>query len=228
MLVSGKEIYDLMIPYVKGKYCFIAPDQGGHGKAGAYVSADTEYQELKRYLLDNDHRQIKLLFGASLGAAIAWRLYNDDDLTIGKAWLDGPSFSNGSEAAKWFLSNMFRKKQKKLNGEGIKRSDSFVKDYGADYARIMYGNLARFTQQDISAVSNAFFDYEMQPLSKTKKEAIHLEYGEKDPVFMLAKPAIAKYLPGIKVMLRKGQTHCGYMAAQPQKYVEAIEAFINS
>ena len=47
MMVSGSDLYELMKPYVKGAYHVIAPDQGGHGKAGAYISADEEYRALR-------------------------------------------------------------------------------------------------------------------------------------------------------------------------------------
>ena len=33
MMISGENLYHLMKPYLKGDYCIIAPDQGGHGKA---------------------------------------------------------------------------------------------------------------------------------------------------------------------------------------------------
>ena len=40
MMVSGEDLYRLMHPYFTDNYHFIAPDQGGHGKAGAYISAE--------------------------------------------------------------------------------------------------------------------------------------------------------------------------------------------
>ena len=49
MMVSGEDLYRLIHPYFRRNYHFIAPDQGGHGKAGAYISADEEYKAL----LDN-------------------------------------------------------------------------------------------------------------------------------------------------------------------------------
>ena len=39
MMVSGEDLYQLMHPYFKHNYHFMAPDQGGHGKAGAYNSS---------------------------------------------------------------------------------------------------------------------------------------------------------------------------------------------
>ena len=38
MMVSGNELYQWMKPFLKGSYHVIAPDQGGHGGAGAYHS----------------------------------------------------------------------------------------------------------------------------------------------------------------------------------------------
>ena len=47
MMVSGADLYQLMHPYFKHDYHYIAPDQGGHGEAGANIGADEEYKTLK-------------------------------------------------------------------------------------------------------------------------------------------------------------------------------------
>ncbi len=54
MMISGTDLYDQMSPFFRGSYHIIAPDQGGHGRAGAYISADEEYQTLKRFLLETE------------------------------------------------------------------------------------------------------------------------------------------------------------------------------
>ena len=58
MMVSGEDLYRQMHPYFTDNYHFIAPDQGGHGMAGAYISAEEEYKTLKRFLLDAEYREI--------------------------------------------------------------------------------------------------------------------------------------------------------------------------
>ena len=62
MMVSGSDLYELMSPHFSGTYYFIAPDQGGHGKAGSYKNADDEYRQLKAWLLDNGIQKIEFLF----------------------------------------------------------------------------------------------------------------------------------------------------------------------
>jgi hypothetical protein len=67
----------------------------------------------------------------------------------------------------------------------------------------------------------------MKPLSKEQQAKLHLEYGEKDFDLKLSRKSFAKYLPDVKVVIRKGYPHCGYMAAHTREYVEEIEEFVN-
>ena len=66
MMVSGPDLYNLMKPNFKGDYHIIAPDQGAHGKAGRYHSAEEEYQTLRPFLLEIGCTGITLVYGASL------------------------------------------------------------------------------------------------------------------------------------------------------------------
>ena len=96
MMVSGSDLYELMSPYFTKAYHIIAPDQGGHGKAGAYVSADEEYKSLKVYLTEKGIKDIKLVYGASLGVAVAYRLFLDPDFKVDHAWFDGVALSKNA------------------------------------------------------------------------------------------------------------------------------------
>jgi len=82
MMASGADLYSLMAPHLTGEYHLIAPDQGEHGQAGQYQSADQEYKDLKSYLLEIGCTQIHLLYGASLGVAVAYRLFFDNIFTV--------------------------------------------------------------------------------------------------------------------------------------------------
>ena len=82
MMVSGTDLYALMSPHFNGTYHFIAPDQGGHGKAGAYTSADEEYRELKGFLLETGCTRIELVYGASLDVAVGYRLFLDPVFSV--------------------------------------------------------------------------------------------------------------------------------------------------
>ena len=131
MLVSGADQYSLMSPYLTGEYHIIAPaDQGGHGQAGQYVSADQEYRELKSFLLETSCTQIHLLYGASLGVAIAYRLFLDGNFSISHAWFDGVALCKNTVFAEWFMKNLFRSQKKNLAKEQVEAPSSLVKMYG--------------------------------------------------------------------------------------------------
>ena len=82
MMISGSDLYGQMSQFFQDAYHIIAPDQGGHGKAGAYINADEEYQTLKSFLLETCCTNIELVYGASMGFA------------------------------EWLVSRMFRKRKK--------------------------------------------------------------------------------------------------------------------
>lgn len=227
MMVSGTDIYKLMSPHLKGEYFIIAPDQGGHGKAGAYISADDEYRQLKEYLQKNGYTDIKLVYGASLGVAVGWRLFMDDAFNVEHAWFDGVALSGKpSRMAEILVSRMFKKRKKKLDKTHVEASQSLVDWYGYDFAKMMTKNFERITLDDIDAICYACCHYDMKVLTTEQQRKLHLEYGEKDFDLKLSKKSLPKYLPYVKPVIRKGYPHCGYTAAHTKEYVEEIEMFI--
>lgn len=226
MMISGENLYHLMKPYLKGDYCIIAPDQGGHGKAGQYLSADDEYQHLKSYLEEKGYFDIKLVYGASLGVAIGWRLFNDQRFKIEHAWFDGVALKKNA----WLLENitrlLFRQKKRALKKSGTAASQSLVKMYGEDLAKLMTKNFDRITNQEIDAICHACCHYDLHLLTAEQQSKLHLEYGEKDFDLGVSKKAFKKYLPEVDVIIRKGYPHCGYFAGNTAAYVTELEAFI--
>ena len=87
MMISGSDLYGQMSQFFQDSYHIIAPDQGGHGKAGAYISADEEYQTLKSFLLEMCCTNIELVYGASMGVAewIVSRMFRKRKKLSGKA-----------------------------------------------------------------------------------------------------------------------------------------------
>ena len=226
MMISGSDLYDQMSRHFRGSYHIIAPDQGGHGKAGAYISADEEYQTLKSFLLETCCTNIELVYGASMGVAVAYRLFMDPEFTVKHAWFDGVALKNSAGFAEWLVSRMFRKRKKlsaKLKG---KPSSMLVKMYGDDFARLMAKNFERITPQDIDAICRACCHYDLRKLTDEEQKKLHLDFGEKDFDLKLSGKVIPVYMPKAELTIRPGYQHCGYMAAHPKEYVEEIEQFI--
>ena len=226
MMVSGTDLYELMKPYLTGSYHVIAPDQGGHGKAGAYQSADEEYKYLKGFLREINCTDIELVYGASLGVAVAYRLFLDPEFTVRKAWFDGVALCRNARFAEWFMKKLFRSRKKKLAKSHAEASPSLVKMYGYDFAKMMTKNFERITIQDIDAICRACCHYDLRKLTDEEQAKLHLDFGEKDFDWKYSKKTIPVYMPKAQLVIRPDYAHCGYMAAEPKAYVEQIEAFM--
>lgn len=226
MMVSGENLYEIMSPHFKRQYHFIFPDQGGHGKAGAYISADDKYAQLKKALVKSGHRDIFLVYVASMGSAIGYRLFMDKEFEVKHAWFDGVVLTEKAAFAEWLMKTMFHRQRRKLLKSHIDASPSIVKMYGHDFARMMTHNLERITEADIDHICYACCHYRLRLLSNEEQRKLHLDFGEKDPDLRYAKKSIPKYMPSVKPTIRKGYTHCAYMAAHPAEYVQEIESFI--
>ena len=226
MMISGSDLYNQMSPHFRGSYHFIAPDQGGHGKAGAYISADEEYRTLKDFLLKTGCTTIELVYGASMGAAVAYRLFLDPDFAVRHAWFDGIALSSSAGFAEWFVSLMFRKRKKLSAKRWGKPSSLLINIYGDDFAKRMAKNFERITPEDIDAICHACCHYDLRKLTEEEQKKLHLDFGEKDFDLKYSRKTIPVYMPNAELMIRSGYQHCGYMAAHPKEYVEEIEKFI--
>ena len=226
MMISGSDLLDKMSPFFQGQYHIIAPDQGGHGKAGAYISADEEYKTLKSFLLETGCTTIELVYGASMGVAVAYRLFMDPGFTVNHAWFDGVALKESAGFAEWIISRMFRKRKKRSAKLQGKPSSMLVKLYGDDFARQMAKNFKRITPEDIDAICHTCCHYDLRKLTDKEQKKLHLDFGEKDFDLKLSRKAIPMYMPNAELTIRPGYQHCGYMAAHPKEYVEEIERFI--
>ena len=228
MMVSGEELYSLMSPHLTGEYHVISPDQGGHGHAGRYVSADQEYKELKKFLLESGCTHIHLLYGASLGVAVAYRLFLDSDFTVSHAWFDGVALSKSAGFAEWFMKKLFRNRKKKMKRMHTEASLSLVKMYGHDFAKMMTKNFKQITIPDIDAMCHACCHYDLKKLTDAEQKKLHLDFGEKDFDWTYSRKTIPVYMPNAEVTIRPGYPHCGYMAAETAEYVKQIEEFMKA
>ncbi len=226
MMVTGEDLYHWMKPYLRGEYHILAPDQGGHGKAGNYAGAEAEYRELRSFLMETGCRDIALVFGASLGVAVGYRLFLDPAFTVRHAWFDGVVLSGNAGFTEWFMKRLFRSRKKKLAKTRVEASPSLVKMYGYDFAKIMTENFKRITVEDIDAICHACCHYELRKLTEEEQGKLHLDFGEKDFDWKYSRKTIPVYMPKAEVTIRPGFAHCGYMAAEPRAYVEQMEAFL--
>ncbi len=121
-----------------------------------------------------------MVYGASLGAALGWRLFMDETFDVEHAWFDGVALKRNAWLIEVFTRVLFRVKKRMLQKSKESASQSLVKWYGKDLATLMTKNFDRITSQDIDAICHACCHYNLQLLTQEQQSKLHLEYGEKD------------------------------------------------
>ena len=53
-----------------------------------------------------------MVYGASLGVAVAYRLFLDPDFDIAYAWFDGVALAKNAGFAEWFMKKLFRSRKR--------------------------------------------------------------------------------------------------------------------
>ncbi len=225
MCLTGENIYQYLLPYLKGKYCIIAPDQGGHGQSGPYVSLEEELAVLTDYLLGKNYTDILFLYGASMGVTVASELLKDPRFHFHRIWFDGGGFMNwtprfqGMIAVGMRVGLFFFRLYAKITGK------VFARAYGEKFAPVMRENFAHLSNNDIIHILGMFTQRAVTSVPEEVQYHMHLEWGEEDANYKKSKEAIEREMPHAEVVLREGYGHCGYMAFHTEEYIREVEAF---
>ncbi|MCD8230598.1 MAG: alpha/beta hydrolase [Clostridiales bacterium] len=225
MEVTGEEIYHLILPYLNGFYCFIAPDQGGHGKSDPYVSLKNEVETLKTYLFDKGYTDIRLLFGASMGVTVAYELLKDKRFHVDRIWFDGGMLAKHAPVMNRLMQMVFLKAAHLFRKDPNATSDR-VELYGEAMAGMMKENMIRLRDEDIRQICTTCCHRDLVKLPAEVQKRMHLEWGETDFALRPSKRSLEKYFPEVETVIRRGYAHCSYMAQNLESYVAQIESYI--
>ena len=228
MELTGTELYERFAAHLKEEYCVIAPDQGGHGRSGPYISLKDELTVLKGYLLEKGYTKIRLLYGASMGAAAAYELLKDPAFYFEGVWLDGGAFAKKAPFMNWMMRTMFLRKARQLKRNPAAPARRLASLYGEETADMMKQNFMRLSTDDIIRICEVCSFRVLEELPTELQKNIHIEWGEADPDYRISRRALPAYFPQAEVVIRKSYGHCGYMTFHTKEYVEEMERFCRS
>ncbi len=221
MGITGIELYEIFSRYIpnKERFYIISPDQGGHGAGGAYLSKKNEADCLLRWLQERHCTRIRFMFGASMGAALAYELIKRPELTIDKVWLDGASFANNAwvfcllftGAYRWLIRTA-RKKPEKVT--------AFLEKLYPDYfAEMILDCCLKMDMDSAKQIFKACCDYGTVPMPEDMQHRLHIELdsGEKSQL-----REIRKCFPQADIVRNPGFGHCENMARNTEIYVQRM------
>ena len=226
MGITGTKMYEVVGQNL-GDYCVIAPDMGGHGSEKRdFRSARAEAAALHDYLLKSGRMKIKLLYGASLGAAVALKMLDYTDIEIENVYLDGAPVArlglvmrNIFPPVLVWQKNMIAKNREK----GI---SDFVKRYGRDIAEHMADTFLQFNKTSIRNIGNACVVGNTPLLTEDLQKRIWFDWGEKELYTKTSKPLVEKLYPHAHIIVREGYEHCEYMMKENYDYVRSLQKII--
>ena len=223
MGITGEKMYEVVGARFSGEYYFITPDMGGHGsEKRPFRAAKAEAAALHHYLQQQGMTQIRLLYGASLGCAVALHLLKYEDLKIEHIYLDGAPVARLGAVMRRIFAPVLVWQQDMILKDREKGISDFVKRYGRDIAEHMADSFLRFDRESISHIGRECVVGNTPDLSRELRKRITFDWGEKELYTKTSMPLVKKIWPEAEVIVRPGMEHCEAMAQVPD-YAAKIE-----
>lgn len=227
MISSHHGVKECLADNMGEGYCYLLPDLSGHGASeGDFISAAAEAESIKNYLVENDMTDVALLFGASLGAVVAFELLAYKELKFGHIWLEGVSFYEHSPLINAILSKVFLKKHKKAQSDPDLCRERMIAQYGDKSGPVMASNFMKMSEQTIRGSVRACAFVNLPSLRKEQQQRLVVSFGSKDFDYKKAKKVFPKRYPYGTIKVWEGYGHCAYITAHAEEYAEQLADFI--
>ena len=112
MLLDGKSMLPLL-GELRNSHCVIAPDLTGHGTdTGIFQSAQQEAETLADWLTTQGWIDLKLVFGASIGAVVAMQLIAMPTFKVHTSVFEGCPLHSNAAFLRMMATRMFLSKHR--------------------------------------------------------------------------------------------------------------------
>ena len=223
MLVSGRQMIELLGRKLPGSFFLIAPDQGGHGEERSdFVSPAQEAAELHRFLAERGIREIRLLFAASMGGTTAMELMKLGGLHFHAVYLDGVPLAQQNGLPALFLSSVLLRARKKAVKDPAAVTGMLTKLYGGELGRSMTEQLAGMSRLSVRRIGKACVSGCAVPLTAGQVERLTFEWGEKEINLRRGKPLAERLYPEARILVREGLGHCEHLGREPEAYAREL------
>lgn len=227
MGITGEKMYDT-IGKKLGDFFFIAPDLGNHASEKRdFRSAEAEAAQLHSYLVKSNTKRIRLLYGASLGAAVALHLLTYPDLFNEHVYLDGAPVARLGLIMRNIFAPVLVWQKKMIVQNREKGISDFVKRYGRDIAEHMADTFLQFNRTSICNIGQASVIGNTPALTADMQKRIWFDWGGDELYTKTSKPLVEKIYPRANIIIRNGYEHCEYMMKENARYISNIRQIIS-
>ena len=158
MLLDGKSMLPLL-GELRNSHCVIAPDLTGHGTdTGIFQSAQQEAETLADWLTTQGWIDLKLVFGASIGAVVAMQLIAMPTFKVHTAVLEGCPLHSNAAFLRMMATRMFLSKHRKAQQHPGLSAQRMTKIYGETLGLIMGYTFEQIRPETLQAIAAACSD----------------------------------------------------------------------
>lgn len=154
-------------------YHIIAPDLTGHGSdKGRFESAQKEAAEITDWLIQNQMKELALVFGVSLGSVIAMNVISHEELLHTHcAVMEGASLTR-VHGVEWLFRAMFREMKKRP--ETIANLYASMPKLDADVQQKLLDTMANTDKEELFNLVHACNSYPFEECSLSPELQRHL------------------------------------------------------
>ena len=180
MLLDGKSMLPLL-GELRNSHCVIAPDLTGHGTdTGIFQSAQQEAETLAGWLTTQGWIDLKLVFGASIGAVVAMQLIAMPTFKVHTAVLEGCPLHSNAAFLRMMATRMFLSKHRKAQQHPGLSAQRMTKIYGETLGLIMGHTFEQIRPETLQAIAAACSDCTFPNYPKELEAHLFFEYGSED------------------------------------------------
>lgn len=195
MLLDGKSMLPLL-GELRNSHCVIAPDLTGHGTdTGIFQSAQQEAETLADWLTAQGWIDLKLVFGASIGAVVAMQLIAMPTFKVHTAVLEGCPLHSNAAFLRMMATRMFLSKHRKAQQHPGLSAQRMTKIYGETLGLIMGHTFEQIRPETLQAIAAACSDCTFPNYPKELEAHLFFEYGSEDISAKTARRVVSKHYP---------------------------------
>lgn len=227
------QIWNPHIEFFCKKYFVIVPALNGHEeeKKSEYYSLEQEAKQIEEYYISNYGNEVYAICGLSMGGAIAFKIWENDTLSINKLVIDGaPLVGYGS-----LLTNIMTNEYLKITHNSQKRHPKTLQNftkyflpekYLQSYLKIADNMSDNTIINMIKSISKSSILY---PPKDNGKRIMYL-HGTKTNELLSKKTVklLKKYYPQTTIICFKGHAHCYNAIYRPKEWIKIVENFLNN
>ena len=227
MLADAAIVRELIASRMGDGWHFLIPDLTGHGSAAEFSFSETakEADDIHTWLEQHGILRVDYVWGASLGAAVAFAVMRYVNMTFGTMVLDGTPFMKAGS----FMTSMIVKKMIGKHRKALKDRDLSVRKMTELYGAAgpgMAEEMINISEESLERVIRSCGSAVYPILTTEQQKHTAFIFGEKD---YNAKPGLKKIAdryPDAEVKVLPGYAHCAMIGKDPDAYVKLITSYI--